>query len=201
MGLEFADRLNLLFRAFLKPPGDTGHRTEWSNGEVARVAEQLADGLGLTRQYLRMLRTGERGKPSLETAYAIARAFEHLSRTSPSPGHASAVVAYLATDPTHASAAEIARVEDIHQRLTTAIGRRDHPDDPDHLDDVRRHLSQHVGVGDNQLLGLVARLGRLQDPESLRSVRALVDQLAEQEELALPPLRRGSRRRRGSELR
>ena len=158
MALQFADRLNLLFRAFLKPPNAAGVREEWSNGDIARVASQLGGGPGLTRQYLRMLRTGERDKPSLETAYAIASAFEHLSRSEPAPGQASAVIAYLATDPTAASSAEVAQVEQIHEQLTRAVDLRDNP-----------------------LIGLVARLGSLQDPESLASVRALVEQLEHQE--------------------
>lgn len=48
---------------------------------------------------------------------------------------------------------------------------------------------------DNPLLGLVARLGSLQDPRSLASVRALVDQLEQQESArsARSPLRRRRR--------
>jgi transcriptional regulator with XRE-family HTH domain len=169
--LRFADRLNLLFRAFLKPPNAAGRREEWSNGDIARVASELGGGPGLTRQYLRMLRTGERDKPSLDTAYAIARAFEHLSRTESAPGQASAVIAYLATDPSRASSAEVAQAEQIHDQLTRAVDLRDNP-----------------------LIGLVARLGNLQDPESLDSVRTLVERLEEQEQVS----RRSPFRRRRS---
>jgi len=171
VALQFADRLNLLFKAFLKPPDAAGRRAEWSNGDIARVATDLGGGPGLTRQYLRMLRTGERDKPSLETAYAIASAFEHLTRSEPAPGQASAVIAYLATDPTQASSAEVATVEHIHEQLSRAVDMRDNP-----------------------LIGLVARLGSLQDPQSLASVRALVDQLEEQENAR----RRSPLRRRNS---
>lgn len=165
--LLFADRLNLLFRAFLKPPNAAGRREEWSNGDIARVASELGGGPGLTRQYLRMLRTGERDKPSLDTAYAIARAFEHLSRSEPAPGQASAVIAYLATDPSRASSAEVAQAEQIHDQLTRAVDMRDNP-----------------------LIGLVARLGNLQDPQSLDSVRTLVEQLEEQESRRRSPFRK-----------
>lgn len=161
MTLQFADRLNLLFRAFLKPPNSDGERVEWSNGDIARVAAELGGGPSLTRQYVRMLRTGERDKPSLDTAYAIARAFEHLSQSEPAPGQASAMIAYLATDPTQASPDQVARVQYMHAQLTEAIDMRE-----------------------NQLIGLVARLGSLQDPESLASVRALVDRLQEEEQSA-----------------
>lgn len=161
MGLDFADRLNLLFRAFLKPADESGRRVEFTNGEVVSAAAALGGGSALSRQYLAMLRTGARPKPSLEVAYAIARAFEQLSQSGPEPGRASAVIAYLATDPTQASPDEIAQVEHIHSQLTQAIDMRD-----------------------NQLIGLVARLGDLQNPQSLASVRALVDQLQEQERVA-----------------
>lgn len=156
--LTFADRLNLLFRAFLRPPDERGERKEWSNLQVARAAETVHDRSVITREHLRMLRNGERPRPSVETAAAIARAFEFLSQSEPEPGRASAIVAYLAIDPTEASPDEVAQVESIHQQLARAVDMRE-----------------------NKLLGLMARLGDLEDPESLDEIRELVTRLEDKE--------------------
>lgn len=51
---------------------------------MARVAAQLSgeDGIGLTRQYVGMLRGGERAQPSLQATSALAEAFAELARRS-----------------------------------------------------------------------------------------------------------------------
>lgn len=80
---DFAERLNLLFATFLQPATAPGRRPEeWSNAAVARAAAELhaADTTAvLTRQYLGMLRSGERAHPSLRAANAIADAFAELA--------------------------------------------------------------------------------------------------------------------------
>lgn len=179
MQFEFADRLNLVFRAFLRPPDERGRRREWTNGEVAAATAGSGGRATVSRQYLHMLRTGERASPSLETAYAIARAFEHLSRTDSAPGRASGVLAYLAHDPATASDQQAEQVASIDQQLRQAIEIRD----------------------GNPLIGLVARLGSLEDPESLESVRRLVDQLEQQETQQRRAARASWRQRPGVNLR
>ena len=39
--MSFAERLNLLFAAFLRPPNEMGVRVEWSNSALARAVEAM----------------------------------------------------------------------------------------------------------------------------------------------------------------
>ena len=170
MGLTFADRLNMVFAAFLQPPNEIGERVEWTNTQVVRAMEHLHGRPICTVGHLRSLRNGSRTKPSVEIASSLARTFEYLSRTEPEPGRASALAAYLVLDPAEGRAEDLDTVRGIHSQLEQAIAVRD---------------------SRPQVVGIMARLGDLEDEESLQAVEALVEQLGQEEKS-----RRGMLRRR-----
>ena len=155
---DFADRLNALFGAFLQPGGVHGRRAEeWSNSTVGRVAAEngtAGEKPVLTRQYLGMLRSGERTQPSLRAANAIALAFAELSARSGTPRSASAILNYLAGE-----------IHDDHD-----------PTDPEQ---VRQVLEEPVARGArDESTAVRARLGDGHDPESLQAVQALIERLS-----------------------
>jgi hypothetical protein len=170
VGLTFADRLNMVFAAFLQPPNEIGERVEWTNTQVVRAMEHLHGRPICTVGHLRSLRNGSRTKPSAEIASSLARTFEYLSRTEPEPGRASALAAYLVLDPAEGRAEDLDTVRGIHSQLEQAIAVRD---------------------SRPQVVGIMARLGDLEDEESLQAVEALVEQLGQEEKS-----RRGILRRR-----
>lgn len=157
---EFADRLNALFAAFLQPASGHGRRREeWTNSEVARLATDQGGAAGekpvLTRQYLGLLRSGERTQPSLRAANAIAVAFAELSRRAGTPCEPAAILSYLAGE--HPQAGD--RPADAEQVLEVLVG--------DHGEPVSIPVS--------------ARLSDESDPDSLRDIEALIDRLSRQD--------------------
>lgn len=160
--LTFADRLNLLFAAFLRPPNEMGVREQWSNSAVARAIEALHGRQIVTPAYLSQLRRGQRLKPSLEAASAIARGFEHLSQFSPEPGQQSAIVVFLAIDPETASPDQLAQLESLS-------------------DELRYYMGQRERVDQGERYGILARLGDIEDPDSLAEVAKLVTRLRKKE--------------------
>ncbi|AEA28837.1 hypothetical protein Psed_6756 (plasmid) [Pseudonocardia dioxanivorans CB1190] len=176
VGLTFADRLNMVFAAFLQPPNEIGERVEWTNTQVVRAMEHLHGRPICTVGHLRSLRNGSRTKPSVEIASSLARTFEYLSRTEPEPGRASALAAYLVLDPAEGSAEDLDTIRGIHAQLEQAIAVRD---------------SGFQMDSRPQVVGIMARLGDLEDEESLQAVEALVEQLGQEEKS-----RRGKLRRR-----
>lgn len=161
-GMSFAERLNLLFAAFLRPPNEMGVRVEWSNSALARAVELLYGRPVVTPAYLSLLRRGERATPSLEAAAAIARGFEHLSQFSPEPGQQSAIVVFLAIDPDTAHPDQLAQVESLGDELRFYMGQRD----------LQRQGERY---------GIMARLGEIEDPQSLAEVSKLVTRLRKKE--------------------
>jgi transcriptional regulator with XRE-family HTH domain len=160
--LTFADRLNLLFAAFLRPPNEMGVREQWSNSAMARAIESLHGRQIVTPAYLSQLRRGQRLKPSLEAAAAIARGFEHLSQFSPEPGQQSAIVVFLAIDPETASTDQLAQLESLS-------------------DELRYYMGQRERVDQGERFGILARLGDIEDPDSLAEVAKLVTRLRKKE--------------------
>lgn len=169
MTLTFADRLNMVFAAFLQPPNEIGERVEWSNTQVVRAAEHLLGRPICTPEHLRALRNGRRTKPSADIASSLARTFEYLSRTEPAPGRASALAAYLVLDPAEGSAEDLDTIRGIHTQLEQAIAVRD---------------------SRPQVVGIMARLGDIEDEESLQAVEDLVEQLGQEEKSRRGLLRR-----------
>lgn len=162
-GLTFADRLNLLFAAFLRPPDELGVRKEWTNSALARAVEQLYGRQVFTPMYVSHLRRGLRKNPTLESATAIARAFEHLSKFAPEPGKQSAIVLFLALDPETADPDQLEQLESLSNELHYYIGQRDQRDHAD------------------ERFGILARLGDIEDPESIAAVSRLVTRLRKKE--------------------
>lgn len=160
--LTFADRLNLLFAAFLRPPNEMGVREQWSNSAMARAIEALHGRQIVTPAYLSQLRRGQRLKPSLEAAAAIARGFEHLSQFSPEPGQQSAIVVFLAIDPETANPDQLAQLESLN-------------------DELRYYMGQRERVDQGERYGILARLGDIEDPDSLAEVAKLVTRLRKKE--------------------
>ncbi len=156
----FAERLNLLFAAFLRPRDETGERREWNSAQFIRALEHVHGETVITAEGLRLLRTGRRPKTTTETAAAIARTFEWLSQSEPEPGRASAIAAFLCIDPAEANPEQAAQLQVIDHQLRTAIDLRD------------------SGLG---TIGIMARLGDLEDPQSLQQVHELVEQLQAKE--------------------
>lgn len=168
VSLTFADRLNMLFTAFLQPPNEVGEREEWTNTQVVRAMEKLHGRPVCTPGHLRSLRNGNRSKPSAEIASGLARTFEYLSRAESEPGKASALVAYLILD-AEGDEDDLAAVQAVHAQLEAAVAARD---------------------SRPQVVGIMARLGDLQDAESLDAVAQLVDQLGQKEKARRGVLRR-----------
>ncbi|MGE0346619.1 MAG: hypothetical protein AB7N73_12455 [Gemmatimonadales bacterium] len=170
VALTFADRLNMLFAAFLQPPDELGERSEYDTAQVARAMERIHGRAVCSAAHLRQLRKGSRSKPSVDVASAIARTFEHLSRSEPMPGRASALVAYLVLDPLDGTDEDVATIRSIHTQLEDAIAIRE---------------------SRPKVQGIMSRLGDLEDDDSLQAVAELVEQLEQKEKQ-----RRGLLRRR-----
>ncbi len=127
----------------------------------------------ITVGHLHLLRKGgERGgNPSGSVVASLARAFEYLSRTEPEPGQASALLAYLLLDPPdNGSADEKDTVAGIHAQLKDVIAAHE---------------------GRPRELAIRARLGDLQDEESLQAVEEFIGQLDAKEKTRRGILRRG----------
>ncbi|GEL25752.1 hypothetical protein PSU4_47060 [Pseudonocardia sulfidoxydans NBRC 16205] len=170
MGLTFADRLNVVFDAYRQPPNEVGERHPWTSGQVVRAMAHLEGRPAITVGHLHLLRKGERGNPSGSVVASLARAFEYLSRTEPEPGQASALLAYLLLDPDNGSADEKDTVAGIHAQLKDVIAAHE---------------------GRPRELAIRARLGDLQDEESLQAVEEFIGQLEAKEKTRRGILRRG----------
>ncbi|WP_232661899.1 hypothetical protein [Pseudonocardia sp. TRM90224] len=159
-GSTLADRLNLLFHAFLRPRDELGNRAPWTNTQVARAAEMLHGRAVFTAETLRLARTGTQVRgPSADVIAAIARTFEYLSGSEPEPGTASAIASFLCIDPNDpgTGADAVADQAAIGQQLRTAIDIRD----------------SRFGRA-----GLLARIGGLDDdPETQAELERFVDDL------------------------
>lgn len=158
-----ADRLNLLFHAFRQPRNERGERREWTNGQIARAAQHVYGRPVFLGEQLRQARTGtmQRG-PSAETIAAVARAFEFLSENEPAPGEASAIAAFLCIDP-----ADPATTDDERDQQAA----------------IDQSLRQVSDLRDAKFgkVGLMARLGDLQDPAGVQAVADLLSQLEKNE--------------------
>ncbi|WP_345424453.1 hypothetical protein [Pseudonocardia xishanensis] len=155
----FADRLNRVFRAFPQTRGGAHlEAREWSNEQVSRAAEEVYGRSLIKRQHLRLLRSGERPRPSIETASAIARAFELLSRDEAHPGDASAIASYLTLDQDEVSAEDSANIADLRERLSR----------PD-MESVIQEAMRASGVES------IAFRARGLSPESLKAVLGIIE--------------------------
>lgn len=156
---EFADRLNALFAAFLQPASGHGRRREeWTTSEVARLAAEqgpAGEKPVLTRQYLGLLRSGERTQPSLRAANAIAVAFGELSTRAGAPCEPAAILSYLAGE--HPRVGD--RPANAEQALEVLTGKQD----------------------ENGSVPISARLTDASEPDSLRDIEALIDRLSRQD--------------------
>lgn len=153
---DFAERLNLLFATFLQPATAPGkRREEWSNAAVARVAVELygSDTTVLTRQYLGMLRSGERAHPSLRSANAIADAFAELARRAGQPCEPTELLTFLAGSYTP------------EQGAVPGVG-------------LARPSPEQPGEDEDSSPAVLARLGDGNDDDQSRAVRALIDELS-----------------------
>lgn len=160
----FGDRLNVLFQAYLRPRDERGQRREWTNAQVARAAEHLYGRVVFTQETLRQARSGKmtRGS-SVEIVTAIARAFAFLSETEPHPADVASIIAYLCIDPAQPASGAGAATGDADS------GEDDAGPAAVAVEDLRASKFGRVG--------LLARLGDLDDPDALAAVEALVTEL------------------------